>query len=64
LPEDGKYVLACDMYKEMMIGTIYEDNCGDSNTNYAAEDENGCVMYDVVAWMPLPEPYKAETEKT
>lgn len=55
LPENGKEVLACDKYGEMLIGWIRED----SETGFAAESDD-TTMYDCVAWMPLPESYEVK----
>ena len=57
LPEHE--VLCCDKRGEMMIGYPFYD--GDSDTGFSAESENE-FMYSCVAWMPLPEPYREETE--
>lgn len=51
-------VLCCDKYKNIIIGCIYPDGFG--YTGFSAESDDGCVMYDVVAWMPLPLPWKEE----
>ena len=48
-------VLCCDKYGEMIIGHPYFDEVSD--TNYSAESDNE-MMYNCVAWQPLPEPYK------
>lgn len=54
LPEEYT-VLCCDKYGEMIVGHPYIDEA--SNTNYSAESDNE-MMYDCVAWQPLPEPHK------
>ena len=54
LPEEYT-VLCCDKYGEMIIGHPYFDEVSD--TNYSAESDNE-MMYNCVAWQPLPEPYK------
>ena len=54
LPEEYT-VLCCDKYGEMIVGHPYFDEV--SNTNYSAESDNE-IMYNCVAWQPLPEPYK------
>ncbi len=53
VPEDGKEVLACGLYGEMLIGWIRED----AETGFAAESDD-TTMYNCVAWMPLPEIYE------
>ena len=54
LPEEYT-VLCCDKYGEMIVGHPYFDEVSD--TNYSAESD-GEMMYNCVAWQPLPEPYK------
>ena len=48
-------VLCCDKYGEMLVGHPYFDEV--SNTNYSAESDNE-MMYNCIAWKPLPEPYQ------
>lgn len=68
MPETGRWipceeilpeteVLCCDNRKNQIIGYVYEDE--ESDTGYSAENE-GVTMYNCIAWMPLPEPYKGE----
>lgn len=59
LPEEGKEVLFCDAYGNFMLAEYLEVDEDDYGKSYTAEND-GCVMYDVVAWLPLPEPYKGE----
>lgn len=47
-------VLCCDNRKNQMIGYVYADEQSDSG--YTAECE-GSIMYNCMAWMPLPECY-------
>lgn len=54
MPE--KEVLCCDKYGELLIGWLSNTNLG-----YVCESEE-CTMYDVVAWMEKPEPYKPPVE--
>lgn len=54
LPEEYT-VLCCDKYGEMIIGHPYFDEVSD--TNYSSESDNE-MMYNCVAWQPLPEPFK------
>ena len=51
LPEWGERVLTID-------------NDGDYEINHIMDDEydEWFYDYDIIAWMPLPEPYKAESE--
>lgn len=45
-------VLACDKYGEEILGYLeYADD------QWICESE-GCVMYDPIAWMEKPEPYR------
>lgn len=48
-------VLACDKTGEVLIGWIHIDE--PSSTEFATENEHE-IMYNTIAWMPLPEPYK------
>lgn len=49
-------VLTCDKRGEMIIGYIaYHDE------QWICESETE-FLYDPIAWMPLPEPYREETE--
>lgn len=54
LPEEYT-VLCCDKYGEMIVGHPYFDEVSD--TNYSSESDNE-MMYNCIAWQPLPEPYK------
>ena len=54
LPDEYE-VLCCDNRKNIMIGHPFSDE--DSECGYSAENE-GCFMYECIAWKPLPEPYK------
>lgn len=55
LPEDE--ALCCDVHQNLMFGYVFTSE--KSNTGYSAESEHE-YMYDCVAWMPLPSPYKGE----
>lgn len=44
-------VLACDKYGGMIIGYLRHDK------QWVCESETE-IMYEPLAWMPLPEPYK------
>ena len=57
LPSDNEpcEVLCCDIRGEIMIGYPFMDD--ESVSGYSAENE-GCFMYECIAWKPLPEPYK------
>ncbi len=52
LPDDGETVLITDKWGNVDTDTFYRDD-GCYFEDYSGED-------DVVAWMPLPEGYKAE----
>ena len=49
-------VLACDKYGTELIGFLYE-----KDEQWMCESDE-CIMYDVIAWMPRPEPYKGDAE--
>lgn len=48
-------VLACDKFGEEMLGYLEF-----ADEQWICESE-GCVMYDPIAWMEKPEPYKRGT---
>lgn len=57
LPDDGQDVLITTCNGNVVVDTFcreYGDGC---------YFETYCDDGDVVAWMPLPEPYKAESEE-
>lgn len=54
LPDDGQNVLICLRNGDIMIDVFAEDDCG----CYFCEYDD---MENVVAWMPLPEPYHPDT---
>lgn len=58
LPEDGVDVLITteneEIYIDQVITDPYKERYFQSNTGY----DN----FQVIAWMPLPKPYKAESE--
>lgn len=51
-------VLCCDDRGNMLVGLLCKDEAG-----YMAYGDDGQEMYNCVAWMPLPEPYKGEDGK-
>jgi len=57
LPSDDEpyEVLCCDNHGEIMIGHPFSDE--ESECGYSAENE-GCFMYECIAWQPLPKPYE------
>lgn len=55
LPDNGEEVLTCDRYGTVQVDTFANDpECG----CYFEENED---MDGIVAWMPLPEPWKGES---
>ena len=58
LPEDGKSVLCCSDDERMMIGVLHKEYYVDFGIT-VAENYNQ-IMNDVIAWQPLPEPYRPE----
>ena len=55
LPKENEYCLCCDKDGYMAIGLISE-----CSKDWCFDDEK--FDTDVIAWMPLPESYKAESE--
>lgn len=60
LPEDGQSVLFCDIENDIMLGYHIK---GRPNTHFSQDGTFGDTK-DVIAWMPLPEPYIEESEGT
>lgn len=50
-------VLCCDDRGNMLVGLLCKDEAG-----YMAYGDDGQEMYNCVAWMPLPKPYKEKAE--
>lgn len=55
MPEEDKEVLICSQWGTIDVGWHYDTYWATEHNTY--EDDG-----DVVAWMPLPEPYKKEVE--
>lgn len=53
-------VLCCDIYKNCIVGHPFADDS--VSTGFCAESE-GEFMYECVAWMPLPEPWKGADDE-
>lgn len=54
LPEDRQHILFCDIDGDEYIGKYYEDRW------YADFEDR---IKNVIAWMPLPEPFDPESVK-
>jgi len=54
LPKEYE-VLCCDIYKNCIVGHPFADDS--ASTGFSAESE-GEFMYECVAWMSLPKPWK------
>lgn len=60
LPEDGEEVLTCST-----VGFIEIQSLENPYDVYWENQKGDWTDFDeVIAWMPLPEPYKAESEET
>ncbi len=55
MPDDGEEILVSTVYN-----TVEKDECGIDDGFYL--DSGYDWQTDIVAWMPLPQPYKAESE--
>lgn len=55
MPDDGEEILVTTKY-----GIVEKDECGFDDGYYL--DSGYDWQTDIAAWMPLPEPYKAERE--
>ena len=54
LPDDGQEVLVCSMYGRMFVDKFEND------PDYGCSFEENGDMDGIVAWMPLPEPYRED----
>ena len=57
IKDEWEEVLCCDNHKQLLIGNLYDDD--KSETGYTCESE-ATIMFNVVAWMPLPKAYEVE----
>jgi hypothetical protein len=53
-------VLCCDIYKNYIVGHPFADDS--ASTGFCAESE-GEFMYECIAWMPLPKPWKGADDE-
>lgn len=60
LPENSDCVLFCDIDNDVMVGYHNPNN---QQATHFTEKGSWEDMKNVVAWQPLPEPYKAECEE-
>ena len=63
-PKTGEYILlSFENFSVPMVGRYEEDKNG--GAFYIGDEDEKCVEQDIFvnAWMPLPEPYSADTEK-
>lgn len=58
LPEAGKSVLCCSDDERMIIGVLHKEYYIDFGI--AVAENYNQIMHDVIAWRPLPEPYRPE----
>ena len=54
MPENGQYVLFCDIDEDIMLGYHVK---GRPDTHFS-QDGSWDDMKNVLAWMPLPKPYE------
>ena len=59
LPKEYE-VLCCDIYGNCIVGHPFADDS--VNTGFCAESE-GELLYECVAWMPLPKPWKGADDE-
>ena len=58
LPEEFD-VLCCDNHGNILVANPFK--CDESDTGFSAESDE-CYMYNCIAWMPRPKPYREESE--
>ena len=61
LPENHKRVIVFDVFDSIYIGEFIDDEENWGGKHFI--NEYGMHSKSVEAWMPLPEPYKAESDK-
>lgn len=62
LPEEEKEVLCFTKWGEYFVGYWkYEEWVSEDNVIWV-DGKLGTGTYEVVAWMPLPEPYQGDTD--
>lgn len=61
LPEEDESVLCCSDDERMMIGVLHKEYYIDFGI--AVAENYNQIMHDVIAWQPLPEPYRPEGER-
>lgn len=61
LPEDSELVLFSTKTDEVFEGRYFDDNT--NHQWYSFRDDTFAWNNVVIAWMPLPQPYKAESEE-
>lgn len=68
-PKTDEDVLVCNSQGTMEIGYYHIDNTyypteyADSNETGWYNENDDVLDFEPIAWMPLPEPYKAESEE-
>ena len=62
LPEIGELVLVCCMYGDGYMDQTIDSRAKDGNwwSNIAFNDPDPAECCKVIAWMPLPDPWKGE----
>lgn len=69
LPEEDEDVLICNSQGTMEVAYYYiDDTCypteyADLNETGWYDNDDDALYFEPIAWMPLPEPYKAEMER-
>jgi hypothetical protein len=54
-PEEGKYVLVTIILGKVIIACYLKAN---GRLYWKSQDHNQCSDHYILAWQPLPEPYK------
>lgn len=54
MPKNYKYVLVCGLNRTIGIWMHCNNNLWKNTEGYH------CMDYEIIAWMPLPEPYKED----
>ena len=63
LEAEPHWIPVTERLPEYGLGVLTYNRDEEFEINHIIDDEDGEWFYDgVIAWMPLPEPYKGETE--
>lgn len=61
--QEPKWIPCSERLPEKSVRVLTTDKDGEYTVNYIIDEDDGeWFWHDAVAWIPLPEPYREETE--